>query len=122
MEEALTALLAPVAGGRRYWVRAPQSAARPFLVLTGIGSPRNYVMQGQSDYIASRVQVDVYGDTYTAAKADARAAIGILSGYRSGSILGIFVDSERDLPTADAGEVKHLFRVSIDIIIHHLET
>lgn len=121
MEEAITALLASVAGGRRYWGRAPQTVSRPFLVLSRIDGVPNYVMQWASGYVASRVQIDAYADTYTAAKAAARAAIAVLSGYRGGDILGIFVDSQRDLPAADAGEVNHLFRVSIDIMIHHQE-
>ncbi|MEW9838237.1 hypothetical protein [Mesorhizobium marinum] len=44
-----------------------------------------------------------------------------MSGHRAGIFKGIFIDSERDLPAADAGEVNQLFRVSIDLIIHHGE-
>ncbi|WP_322990887.1 DUF3168 domain-containing protein [Hoeflea sp.] len=121
MEETLTALLAGVAGGRRYWVRAPQSAPRPYILMTRIGGVRDYAMQGPSGYVASRVQIDCYADSYTAAKAIGRDAMEVLSGHRGGSILGIFIDSERDLPAADAGEVTHLFRVSIDLNIHHQE-
>lgn len=121
MEEAITALLASVAGGRRHWGRAPQTVSRPFLVLNRIDGVPDYVMRGASGYVASRVQIDAYADTYTAAKAAARDTIAALSGYRGGTILGIFVVSQRDLPAADAGEVNHLFRVSIDIMIHHQE-
>jgi len=121
MEELLTSLLLGVASGRRYWVKAPQAADRPFVVLTRIDGLRDYVMQGPTGYVASRVQVDCYADTYTAAKVTGRAAMAVLSGHRSGNILGIFVESERDLPAVDAGEVTHLFRTSIDIMIHHQE-
>lgn len=121
MEEALTALLASVADGRRYWVRAPQSAARPYVVLNRIDGIRDYHMQGASGYISSRVQIDCYADTYTAAKSTARAVINTLSGYSGGDIQAIFVDGERDLPAADAGDVTNLFRTSIDIIVHHGE-
>jgi hypothetical protein len=121
MEEAITSLLAGVASGRRYWGRAPQTAPRPFVVLTRVGGQRDYVMQGPSGYVASRVQVDCYADTYDAAKTTGRAAVAVLSGHRSGDILGIFVESERDLPASDAGEVNHLFRVSIDVMVHHRE-
>lgn len=119
MEEAITALLASVAGGRRYWVRAPQATARPFVVLNRISGVADYHTQGASGYVASRVQADFYGETYDTAKQVARAATAVLSGYRGGLIQGIFVDSQRDLPAADAGEVKHLFRISIDFIVHH---
>lgn len=78
-------------------------------------------MRGASGLVESRVQVDSYADTYTAAKGAARDVQAVISGYQSGDIQAIFMDSERDLPAADAGEVNHLFRVSLDLIIHHQE-
>lgn len=121
MEEIVTGLLASIAGGRRHWVRAPQSAARPHLVLNRISGIRDYHSQGASGYVASRIQIDAYADTYTAAKATARQVVTALSGYRSGTIQGVFLDMERDLPAEDAGAVNHLFRVSLDFTIHHSE-
>lgn len=121
MEEALTALLASVAGGRRYWTRAPQTAARPFVVMNRVDGIRDYHMQGPSGYVASRVQLDAYGDTYTATKAVARSIVSTLSGHSGGDIQAIFIEGERDLPAADAGDVTNLFRTSIDIIVHHGE-
>lgn len=122
MEEALTALLAPVAGERRYWGRKPQSdPARPYVVMQRIDGVRDYHMKGASGYVASRVQIDCYGETYTSTKATARAVRDTLSGYRGGIIQGIFLDGERDLPAADAGEVTNLFRTSLDFMVHHKE-
>jgi hypothetical protein len=121
MEEAITALLANVAGGRRHWVRAPQDTARPFVVLNRISGVRDYHMQGASGYVASRLQVDIYADTHTAAKATARQVRDALSGRRGSTIQGIFLDMERDLPAEDAGAVTHLFRVSLDFNVHHTE-
>lgn len=121
MEEAITKLLALVAGGRRFWVRAPQGTARPFVVLNRVSGVHDYHLQGASGYVASRVQVDSYADSYTEAKGVARSAIDALSGHRGGTIQGIFIDSERDLPAADSGEVNQLFRTSVDFIIHHSE-
>lgn len=121
MEEALTALLASVAGGRRYWVRAPQTAPRPFLVLNRISGGPGYTMDGPTGYANRRVQIDCYADTYTAALTCTRAVRDLLSGYSGGIIQGIFLESERDLPAADAGEVTSLFRISIDITVHYGE-
>ncbi|MDW9773083.1 DUF3168 domain-containing protein [Sinorhizobium meliloti] len=121
MEEALTALLASIAGGRRYWVRAPQTEPRPFVVLNRVDGVPSYHYQGASGLVASRVQLDCYADTYTAAKATARAVEAILSGYEGGIIQAIFLESHRDLPAADAGDVTNLFRASIDITVHHGE-
>lgn len=128
MEEAITALLASVAGGRRYWVRAPAKnsdgslLSRPYVVIQRIDGLSDYTMAGPSGYVASRLQFDVYADSFGSSIATARALKETLSGYRSGAIQGVFIDSERNLPAADAGEVSQLFRISIDAIIHHQET
>ncbi|TDX72601.1 uncharacterized protein DUF3168 [Neorhizobium sp. R1-B] len=121
MEEALTALLAPAASGRRYWGRAPQKATRPFIVMNVIDGVPDYHLQGASGYVSSRVQMDVYADKYTDATGTARLVKALLSGYRGGKIRGIFIESERSLPVADAGDVTNLFRTSIDITVHHTE-
>ncbi len=122
MEEALTALLANVAGGRRYWVRAPQTEKPPYIVLNRVSGRRDYTAQKASGYVTSRVQVDCYAATYGDAKALARQVERALSGRRAGAVQGIFLDSERDLPAADAGDVNHLFRISLDFMIHHTLT
>lgn len=128
MEAALTALLASVAGGRRFWTRAPANyptattpLARPYVVMTRAGGRRDYHMTGQSDPVMSRVQIDCYGDTYDSVRSVIAAIVSILSGYSGGDIQAIFVEGERDLPAADAGDVSLMFRKSIDIIVHHGE-
>jgi hypothetical protein len=121
MEEALTALLANVAGGRRHWVRAPQNVTKPFIVLNRVSGGRDYHMQGPSGFVTSRVQCDIYGETYTSAKTTARALVAAVSGHRGPLIQGVFIDAERDLPAEDSGTVKNLFRVSIDLNITHSE-
>jgi hypothetical protein len=122
MEALLTDLLAPVAGGKRFWVRAPQGTKPPYAVLQGISGVRDYHSQGASGLVESRVQIDCYAKTYDGVKDVARCVVALLSGRRVGIIQAIFVVSERDLPAADAGEVTNLFRTSIDIMVHHKET
>lgn len=131
MEEALIAILLANAGvaarvGARVWPgRAPQTnATYPFVTIRKASSVRDYVMAAPSGYIASRVQADVYGETYGATKLAARAVMDALSGFRgtqgSATFQGIFVDAERDLPTADEDDdVNNLFRASIDFMVHH---
>lgn len=122
MEELLTALLAGVAGGKSYWVRAPQGVSPPYVTLQRVTGIRDYHMQGESGLVMSRVQADCYGATYTSAKQTARALIAAVSGHAGGAVQAILVDSERDLPAADAGETVHLFRTSVDLIVHTQET
>lgn len=121
MEEALTALLDSVAGGRRYWVRAPQTAARPYVIMSKVDGLPDMTMQGPSGYVFNRVQIDCYADTFTTLLALVRSVKALLSGHKGGNIQGIFIDSERNLPAADAGEVTSLFRTSIDITVHYGE-
>lgn len=121
MEEILTSLLANVAGGRRFWTRAPQNATKPFIVLNRVSGVRDYHMQGPSGFVSSRVQCDVYAATYTEAKTTARALVGAVSGHRGSIIQGVFIDAERDLPAEDSGVVTNLFRVSIDLNVYHSE-
>lgn len=127
MEEALIALLLSSAGvtalvsTRIECGRSSQSTKPPRIVLQRVSGVRDYGMRGATGYVSSRVQIDVYSDTYTATKKISRAVVSALSGYRGGIFQGIFIDGERDLPAADAGKVTTLFRTSIDIIIHHKE-
>ncbi|MDW9877327.1 DUF3168 domain-containing protein [Sinorhizobium meliloti] len=126
MEEALVSLLlsatgvTSLVGARINWLRKPQNdAGVPYIVLQRIDGDRDYHMRGPSGYVTSRVQADIYGVTYGSTKKAARALITMLSGHRGGIFQGIFIDSERDLPAADAGEVTNLFRTSVDLIVHH---
>jgi hypothetical protein len=122
MEEALTALLASVAGGRRHWVRVPQGTPYPNVVLNKIDAFVNYHLQGASGYVSSRVQIDVYAAKFAEANTIAGQIKALLSGHSGGDIQAIFIESERNLPAADAGEVTSLFRTSIDITVHYGET
>lgn len=94
---------------------------RPYVVMQIVSGLSDYHMQGPSGYVVNRIQIDCYAETYTGAKATARAVRNILSGHKGGVIQGAFLDAERDLPAADAGEVTNLFRTSLDFMIHHSE-
>ena len=132
VEEALTTLLAGVASGRRYWGRAENISVSdgPFLVLNRVSAPRDYTLAGPSGYVASRFQIDAYGETYIATKTAARAVVAALSGHSgttSGTrIMGIFVDSERDAEgegtiTGQTAAATYPFRTTIDLFVHHDE-
>lgn len=127
MEEALINLLLSSAGvtalvsNRIELGRSTQDEQVPRIVLQLISTVKPYMMVGSSNYTASRVQIDVYANRYLEAKQISRAVSKALSGYWGGIFQAIFIQSERDLTAADAGEVNQLFRTSIDITIHHKE-
>ena len=128
MEEQLTALLlnaasltALVPANKIHWGRAPDNTTPIYMTMQVVSGLNDYHMQGASGYVSTRIQFDVYASTYEASKNAARALKSVLSGYKGEPFLGIFIDSERDLPAADAGNVSVLFRTSIDFIIHHQE-
>lgn len=130
MEAALTSLLTGdgrvslLAGDRVNWVRTPQEVtAYPRAVLQVISGDVDTTNDGASGLESARVQIDCYGETYKSAKALSDAILSVLSGYR-GIVAGVrihggLVDSKRDLPAADSGDVKRLFRRSADIFIWH---
>lgn len=128
MEAALLSLLAPVASGRRYYVRAPQGEPYPYLVLNRVSGIHDYTMGGPSGFVQTRVQIDVYSDSWPSVFSTAQAAQTLLSGFSgvhgSTRFQGIFIDSVRDLSSGDAGQSSDrpttpLYRISIDIMIHH---
>ncbi len=129
MEEAFIGLLLSdaavqaVLSNRINWLSAPQgNGVRPYAILQRASGQVDYHSQGASGYRQARIQIDSYGDTYGSAMKASRAIRSRLSGYRDARFQGIFLDSERDLPAADAGDVTRLFRVSSDYIIHYRET
>ena len=127
VERALSDLLASAAGGRRYFGHAENVSpgAGAYLIINRISGARDYAIDGHTGYTASRFQIDAYASSYGAARGAAAEAIAALEGFAGTAgetrILGIFVDGERDLSAADAGEAAHLFRRSVDVMVHHGE-
>lgn len=120
MEEQLAALLRTVAS-RCFWSRAPQTPApaRPYVVMHRISGVRGYTFEGDDGLVESRVQIDVFADTYTSARSTADLITATLSGHRDSNFRAIFIDTERSLPGLDGSDPDELFRISIDAIVWH---
>jgi hypothetical protein len=126
METEIKALLAGVASGRRYWVRAPQGTALPHVVLYRVDGIPGYHFQGRDNVVSSRVQATCTATTYAAARQTADVVIAALDGVTTrtdsppGRIQAIFIESDgRDLATEDAGSVNQLFAVAVDFSVIH---
>lgn len=133
IEEALIAQLSSVAGGRVHWGWAEglSPAEGPYVRLTWISGPRDYTMAGPTRYARRRLQLDVFGLTFSAVRSAADATRAALSGFRGniGSVRidGIFIDNESTGQESDAGNrsgaevVNYLHRHRMDLMVHYIE-
>jgi hypothetical protein len=121
MDELLRArLLAQIVNVPVDWGMTAQSFNLPRIVLYRISGGDDYTMTGRTGYTLTRVQVDCYAASVGAAKLLGRQVKTALSGYRSGAMKGVFLQSERDLPPDTDGS-DTIARVSLDFFIHHQE-
>ena len=99
MDEALRARLrSEVPGVPVDWGMSMQGINPPRIVLTRVSGGADYTSEGPSGYSVARVQVDCYGASVGAAKTLARSVKAAISGWRNATtILGVFLDAERDL-------------------------
>lgn len=119
MEEDLRGRLKLVVPGVPVdWGWTAQGVPVPRVVLTMVSDVPDMTHDGPSGYRQSRVQIDVYGASYGAAKDVARKIEAALSGLRAGVILGAFKTGGRDFPP-DLGAGEVLARISEDYMIHH---
>jgi len=125
MEEAFLALLigsgavtAHVPAARINWGAHPQGTGNPYIVLSMISDIEGIMMTGPDGLSQGRVQVDVYGPTYGAAKGAARAVRTLLHGYRGGQFSLIEHAGSRDSREGGANEADRLFRVGMDFMTH----
>lgn len=118
LRAALVSLTRGVADGRVYWLRAPQKAPMPFLVMSEISGVGHYHNQGKTRHVQRRVQFDVYAQTVDHAQGVMSHLLASLTGARTGAILAIFMGEPVDATTWDGGQVNHIIRLSVDATVH----
>lgn len=121
-DAGVTALL----GQRVFFVRRHQAEGLPAATLNTISRLDDVHMGGPSGYIATRVQVDVYGSTYTSARACADALIARLHGHAGTQGSTVFqlirLDGENDGFEAGDTETDRPTRISLDFLVHYGST
>lgn len=123
MEEALRALMKADPGivtacsAKVEWGAQPQDAVAPFITLHRISGGRAVTLTSLAGCDEARVQVECWGPTYLAAKTAARAAVSLLSGYRSATFRRVVIDSESD--DHDLDPPTPLYRTRLDLLIWH---
>ena len=129
-EDLLTLLLADSGlaaqcGDRIFWGERPQGGAVPALVLHLITRRDDYTLSGPVTAKMTRVQFDIFAETYGEATLSARALSTLLDGYLGTTgnteFMGIFLDGQQNQRIAGSNDAETLFRVSIDALIHHKE-
>lgn len=118
--QAALLLRARVGEAKTYWENAPQGTARPYVTLLDITPFRPQTFDGW-DLEPSRVQVDVWANTYAQKQTIMEAVLASLvpgstsNGHRfqrADVALG-----PRDIPERDGDTI--IYRKSADLIIHH---
>lgn len=125
IEEAVrTRLLAysamtDLVGPRVYVQRLPQAPQYPAVVIHRIAGPRDHSQSGPTNLVRSRLQIDCYGQTISAAKRAAQAARKAVDGqvgvWGTVEIQAVFADDEFD-GLEDRLDVAS---ASIDITLYH---
>ena len=112
-------------GDRVAWGERGQGSLIPAVVLWDVSSVGQYSLDGDTSLRRTRVQVDVWADTYEEADETERAVDGLLSGYRGsvGGVMfqGIFRESRRDTIKSDANDPDRLWGVRLEYTVNHQE-
>lgn len=120
-----TAAIAALVGTHIDWGLRPQGSALPALGLTVISRIPVDSDEGDSGLYQTRVQVDCWAASMTAAKALAAPVKAALSGRRIETtpsfLQAVWTENETDYPSEmDKGGLP-IMRVSIDFLINHIE-
>lgn len=118
MEEQFVTVLTGL-GYAATWGGLGQGTALPRIALYRVSGRDDMTLAGRSGWLEGRVQVDCYGSTYAQAVTVSRAVTDALSGYRGGPIWHARLDSIRDRPEEDGGDV--IQRVSLDFAVLYRE-
>lgn len=114
--------VAGIVGARVYPFSIPQGAPMPAITVFRITGGPEYADDGEIGLENPRVQIDCWGDTYTAAKALSVAACALLSGLRdvtfgATTFRYIMIVDVRDLREGGANSEAYRYRTSIDFTI-----
>lgn len=116
-----TAGVSTIVGVRVFPGAVPQASPMPCVVFNKISGAPVYVDAGEVGLDESRVQIDSYAATYSAAKELSRAVRASLSAF-FGTVEGveslyITLDVERDLREGGSNAAEYLYRTSQDYLV-----
>ncbi len=114
-------IVTAVGHSRVYWTLAPQGAQRPYIRMQTVSDPRPQHLSGYETARATRVQVDIFSDTYGAARSAAEAIIAAVAD--PATVGGIKFGRTKAEGPRDLGEdvegVGYVHRASLDLLAEH---
>lgn len=114
--------LSALIGDRVYWVARDKEGGVPCVVLFVIDGPPDYHLNGPSGLVQSRVQANLYAETYTDVDALERAFMAAIVTADAATpvtdtIHALSIDNRRDL--TDTSQPDYLFLTTVDLMIDH---
>ena len=106
------------------FVIRPDTSALPALTLEQVSEPIAFNQVSDSGQRETRMQVDIWGETYLAVDSVHGVLQNYLHSVRNQAqgetiFIRIFEDSARDLPVTDLPDGGRVFHRAADYIIHH---
>ncbi len=109
-------------GTRIYPQKLAQDATLPALVYSVISDPRELTLDGPSDFIRARVQVDAWADTYLEAIALSDAVRAAINGENNSlgaqAVQFVYLDSQADAEPFVEGDTIEYRRTQDYIVIY----
>lgn len=123
MQAALRARLLGVtaAGQAVYWVTRPQASALPSITLQTISGDHPQTYDGLQETRTTRVQLDAWADSYSAARAIVGEVIAALAPAKltSNGIVFDQIQFEGERDFIDRVGTADIYRTSVDLIVWH---
>lgn len=111
---------ATIAAGRFYWNVRPQGSTLPCVVFRCVGGFSDDPLEGDADFVESRVQGDCLAETNAEAKQLARQ---VTAAFKDAADQGEFLfwnaDIDRPIDLTEAVAGKTLYRASLNMLIRH---
>lgn len=110
-----------LARSRVNWGEEPTETVGPYITMHLISWNSGHTQQGPDFLNTSRVQVDLFGQTFGVVRELAGTIRDAIDGYRGSPFRAIFTDGMRLTREASADAGEAIYRASLDFIAHWRE-
>lgn len=122
LQSALFSRISAAVGNTRvYWGTAPQGKARPYVRMNTVSDPRPQHLTGYETARQTRVQVDVFADTYAEARSLSETIITAVA--NPATVAGVKFGRTKAEGPRDLGEdvdgIGYIHRLSLDLLAEH---